>query len=147
MRRRTIKGALPNFLGTYTSRYSDYDGYWIFGILLGSLGELQIDLLGPVQGDPQGPAIAAAIQLARQRFREQIEKAGSSISCTRDASLKIMRLPQPETGAVNGRICAGHRVRFVARVVSDLGKTYESEKCVFVAPHDPKVELRSARGT
>ena len=36
-RRRTIKGVLDNFLGTYTSRYSDYDGYWLFGMVVGEV--------------------------------------------------------------------------------------------------------------
>jgi hypothetical protein len=28
---RAIRGMLRNFLGTYTSQYSDYKGYWLFG--------------------------------------------------------------------------------------------------------------------
>jgi hypothetical protein len=43
--RRIIKGVLHNFLGTYTSRYSDYDGYWLFGMLVRDVEELSIDLL------------------------------------------------------------------------------------------------------
>ena len=32
--RRVIKSVLHNFLGTYTSRYSDYNGYWLFGFMV-----------------------------------------------------------------------------------------------------------------
>ncbi len=31
--RRAINGVLGNFLGTYVSRYSDYDSYWLFGFI------------------------------------------------------------------------------------------------------------------
>jgi len=147
MRRRTIKGVLHNFLGTYTSRYSDYDGYWLFGMLVGDVGELKIDLLSPSAATSASAPVAAAIQLAAQKFREQMEKAGLSVSWVREARLDITRLPDSRRGPVNGRVCAGHDVRFVARVVSDYGKAYESEMSVFVAPHDSGVELRSTRGT
>ena len=53
--RRVIKGVLGNFLGTYVSRYSDYDGYWLFGFLVGDLGELRINLLGQSVSDPDTP--------------------------------------------------------------------------------------------
>jgi len=33
MGRKAIKGVLHNFTETY-SRYSDYGGYWLFGVLL-----------------------------------------------------------------------------------------------------------------
>ena len=44
-KRRAIRGVLGNFLGTFTSRYSDYDGYWLFGFLVADLKDLRIDLL------------------------------------------------------------------------------------------------------
>ena len=47
MHRRIIKGVLHNFIGTYTSRYSDYDGYWLFGMVVRDVAELRIDLLYP----------------------------------------------------------------------------------------------------
>jgi len=147
MRRRTIKGVLHNFLGTFTSRYSDYDGYWLFGMLVADVGELKIDLLSPSVGPTASAPVAAAIRLAAQKFREQVEKAGLSVSRTREARLDITRPPDSRRGSVNGRVCAGHDVRFVAKVVSDNGKTYESEISVFVAPHDSRVESRSTRGT
>ena len=147
MRRRTIKGILHNFLGTYTSRYSDYDGYWLFGLVVGDTEELRIDLLSPSVGPTASAPVAAAIRLAAQKFREQMEKAGSTVSCAREARLDITRSPASHNGVVNGRLCAGYNVRFRATVVSDYGKTYESEASVFAAPHDSQVERRSTRGT
>jgi hypothetical protein len=145
--RNDIKGVLHNFLGTYTSRYSDYNGYWLFGMLVGDVGELQMDLLRPSTAVAMAAPVATAIQLAAQKFREQVEKAGFTLSCVQQAALVITTLPEPRRGLVNGRMCSGHNVRFSATVVSDTGKTYESEMSVFIAPHDPEVELRSARST
>ena len=145
MRRRAIKGVLHNFLGTYTSRYSDYDGYWLFGILIGDVGELNIDLLSPSVDPTASAPMAIAIRLAAQKFREQMEKAGSGVSCVREGWLNITKLPDSQRGVVNGRVCNGQNLRFVAKVVSDYGKTYESKLSLFVAPHDSTVESRSTR--
>lgn len=143
--RRMIRGALGNFLGTYTSRYSDYDGYWLFGMLVDQLDELDIDLLHP--GESSGPAspIALAIRLAASKLADQLGKAGIPASCIREARLTIAKLPGVTQGPVNGRVCAGHNVRFCARVVSDLGTTYEKAISVFIAPHNPRIESRSGR--
>ena len=145
--RRIIEGVLHNFLRTYTSRYSDYDGYWLFGILVRDVGELKIDLLCPSVDAAAPPSVVAAIKLAAQKFREQMEKSGLSVLCAREARLHVMRLDDLRRDFVNGRMSDGHTVRFVTRVVSDYGKTYEHEVSVFVAPHDAKVEARSARGS
>lgn len=144
---RTIEGILHNFLGTYTSRYSDYDGYWLFGMLVGVVGELRIDLLRPSVGASDSAPVRAAVQLAGQKFQEQMEKAGLSTSSVREAWLEISRLPDKQHRVVHGRVWVGHNVRFVARVVSNYAKMYEREMSVFVAPHDPAIETRSTRGT
>jgi hypothetical protein len=67
-------------------------------------------------------------------------------TCAREARLHVMKLDDLRPDFVNGRMSDGHTVLFVASVVSDYGKTYEHEVSVFVAPHDAKVEARSARG-
>ncbi len=69
--RRTMRGVLGNFLGTYTSRYSDFDGYWLFGFLVSDLGEFRIDLLAPNPGEPNTP-LAVAVQLAAAKFDDQM---------------------------------------------------------------------------
>lgn len=141
--RRIIKSVLHNFLGTYTSRYSDYNGYWLFGMWVRDVGELRIDLLCPSVETTTPPAVVAAIELAAHKFQEQMEKAGLSVLCAREAWLDVTRSRDLRLGLVNGRMSAGHTVRFVARVVSDCGKTYEHEVSVFVAPHNAEVERRS----
>jgi len=142
--RRTIKGVLHNFLGTYTSRYSDFDGYWLFGLLVEKLGRISIDLLD-ASGERKATPLAYAEWLAAQKFREQIGKAGLPRSWFQEARLDVTKSADTRLGLVNGRSCSGYDVRFLAHVVTDLGKTYDSASSIFVAPHDPKVELRSAR--
>jgi hypothetical protein len=143
---RTIKGVLHNFLGTYTSRYSDFDGYWVFGFLT-NLENLTIDLLYKESEAVETSPVSAAIQFARQKFTEQMLKAGLSISLLREASLKITLLNESATGLVNGRTHAGRRMRFQVKALSGNGNGFESSKTIFVAPHDANIEQRSGRAT
>lgn len=146
MSRKAIKGVLHNFLETYTSRYSDYDGYWLFGVLIGDIEHLSINLLD-TNGKTFGSApMTAAVQLAATKFKGKMEKAGLSLSRIREATLAVTKSSDSRSGYVNGRRSAGFDLNFAARAVSINGKTYKCEKSVFVAPHDPEVELRSARG-
>lgn len=144
-RRRAIRAVLHNFLGTYTSRDSDYDGYWLFGLLVGRIEGLDVDLLRSKDTGSNDAITAFAVQLAVDKFREQAAKAGIPISFLREAWLNIAKSASVTSGAVNGHICRGFDLGFVATVVSDAGKTYEAACSVFVAPHDPKVELRRVR--
>ncbi len=142
--RRLIKGVLGNFLDTYVSRNSDYDGYLLFGFLVGDIGEMIINLLEQSVSRPDSPK-AVALSSAAAKFEDQRRKAGLDPSQVHQASLKIRRLPGVESISVNGHSCAGFKLRFLAEAVMDDGRRYERERVVFVAPHDPRVELRSAR--
>lgn len=148
MRRKKIKGVLYNFLRTYTSRNSDYQGYWLFGMLVREgLPELWIDLLNPSNTSPKVTSLVVSVtaKLAVQKFQEQMERAGLPLSCVSEAYLEIARFPDLLKGQVNGRICGLHKVRFLARVVCNHGKTFESEFTLFIAPHNPLAESRSTR--
>lgn len=145
--RRAIKGILHNFLGTYTSRYSDYDGYWLFGMLVTDLTQLNLDLLDFGGSAPEITPVSSAAKLATAEFKDQVQKAGLSLSCIQSAHLTITKSLDPSDGQINGCPCVGYDVSFMATAVSDHGKTYKHEKSVFVAPHDSKVERRSVRGT
>jgi len=142
--RRTIKGALHNFLATFTSRYSDFGGYWLFGLLIENIEQTRIDLLAAISDGSDTPT-AAVKRLAITKFAEQIEKAGISKSWFREARLEAAKMPGSRIGAVNGHVCCGYEVRFVVRAITDLGKGYERALSIFVAPHNPAMELRSAR--
>lgn len=143
--RNALRGVLAGFLGTFTSRYSDYDGYWLFGFLVLE-SEIIIDLLGDASDDAS-PPLRAARELARMKFREQLGKSGLPRSTVQRASLYVERPPTPEEGLAGNWRRSGFGVRFRAIAVADNGRSYQREEVVFVAPHDPRFESRSARAT
>jgi len=142
--RRALTSVLSTFLGTYVSRYSDYDGYWLFGFLVDGTEELRIDLLDETAFAVDSPA-GLARRSATTKFAEQCKKAGIVRSQLNEATLTITRLPGKTRGPVNGRPTDGYQLQFVAVAVTDLGRRFARDRTVFVAPHDPAVELRSAR--
>lgn len=142
-----IKGVLQNFLGTFMSRHSDFDGYWLFGFLVENLDQVKIDLLDSIQGDAVQTPLTFARQLAVQRFAEQMAKAGLPNSWFQEACLTISKQAQTALVRVNGQNSIGYNLKFLAEAITDLGKPYRVALSVFVAPHDPKVELRSVRAT
>ena len=143
--RRNIKGVLRNFLGTFTSRYSDFDGYWVYGYLVKDFKELNINLLEPNADNANTSPSAFAIRLAKQKFEEQISKNKLPKSWFREAYLKALKSPESRMGIVNGRSSSGYEMRFLVRAVADSGHNYELDSSIFVAPHDPEIESRSTR--
>ncbi len=73
--RRVLKSVLHNCLGTFTSRYTDYEGYWLFGFFINKVGALEFDLCGGSQ-QWSDEAVSAAVTFALQEFRGQMQKAG-----------------------------------------------------------------------
>src|SRR3954464_10587593 len=114
---RSLRGALRNFLSTYTSRYSDYDGYWLFGFLVPRLDQLSIDLLGPSPTVVAHP-LQAAIRSAIERFHDQLRKAGLDSARLRAARLDIRKLAEPVQGFVNGCLVPGFHVLFAIQAVT-----------------------------
>lgn len=141
--RRVIKSVLPGFLGTYTSRYSDYGGYWLFGFLVRDLTELEINLVTPLAHG--GAPFGSAIQLAVTKFGDQVRKAGLNPWQVREARLIIKKCPNATTGSINGHACVGHILAFRAMAIMDDGRSYASECETFVSPHDPEVERQRRR--
>lgn len=143
--RRVIPGVLHNFLGTYTSRYSDFGGYWVFGFLVESLDTVTIDLLVEIAESADSMPLGFARRLAAQKFGEQIAKADIPREWIRDAYLDISKSQESKLGVVNGQSSFGYDMEFRVHVVTDLGRAYERAETVFVAPHDAMIEWRSAR--
>jgi hypothetical protein len=141
-RRRAIKGILHNFLGTYTSRYSELNGYWLFGFLVEDIQPTRIDLMSTNYEESNMP-MSTAKRLAVRKFTEQIEKANIPISWFGDVFLEITKSPSPTECYVNGRLCIGYEMNFVANAVTDKGKLYKSTSTIIVAPHNSKLELQS----
>jgi hypothetical protein len=144
--RKAIKSVLHNFLGTYTSRYSEYDGYWLFGFLVDDMIQVKIDLIDMISKRTETAQMDIAIKLAIRLFSEQVKKAGLAISCIQQAQLDIKKLDETITVIINEQECYGYKLNFKATAVSNLGKAYEHEKSIFVTSHNPWAERRSARG-
>jgi hypothetical protein len=146
--RRIIKSVLRNYLGTLTSRYSDWHGYWLFGFVVNDLERLNYELLIPVSGSPDETPLARLRSLAARKFLEQLSKARLDPIRIREATLIVERLPRHVEVHVNPYrnpdTTSGYRVRFMVSAITDLGKVYECEQIIGVAPHDPAHESQSA---
>jgi len=143
---RRINGVLVSFLRTYTSRYSDFQGYWLFGFLVVDLvSELRIDLLTP-STHRHDTALDLALRLASEKFHDQVRKGGIVSDRIRRAWLTIRRPLEPVEGTVNDHACLGYRVGFAIEVLTEDGRRYAQELLLFVAPHNPELERRSTRG-
>jgi hypothetical protein len=144
--RRILKSVLHNFLGTYTSRYSDYGGYWLFGFLTPDLQRIEFDLLANTAGACNSP-VEFARNLAGKTFSDQLQKSGIAIDIIGEALLRIEKLPGVVAGLVNGQTSDGHSVRFLAIAKVDTGRIFERERVIFVADHDQRKEIRSTRSS
>ena len=141
--RRVIQAALHNFLGTYASRYSGFEGYWLFGFLVSAIDRVDFDLLREPSTSGDRSPLSIAAELAVRKFREQARKAGV-LGWVADAELTIARTPGAGVLWVNGREQEGYPLRLIASAASDRGVKYHEERRILVAPHDPRAERRSA---
>ncbi|ATC64543.1 hypothetical protein CMV30_11585 [Nibricoccus aquaticus] len=144
--RRQIAGVLGNTLSAFASRYSDYDGYWLFGILITRADHFTFNIVGENPAERDDPVVAAAFYRGRNLFFQQLEKAQLPVGFISSASISLEKSSITKLGPVNHHAVLGHDVTMSARAVSDLGKVYRSTKLIFVARHDPAIELRSVRG-
>jgi hypothetical protein len=143
--RRRLTGVLCGFIDAFVSRNSDYDGYWIFGLLVRESNEILFDLLHSNSDREKSPVLSAAAQAARSNFARQLEKSRIPAEFVSEGKVMMSKL-EPARGAVNGRPSDGHVYSVQAEATSDLGKKYTARKRIFIAPHDPSVEHRSTRG-
>jgi hypothetical protein len=140
--RRVLSGVLQGFIGTYTSRYSHFDGYWLFGFLVSDFAHLEVDLLNEPSA-ALSTAEGRARFLAILKFREQLGRAGLPVTNVARATLTIDR-GEPSVQLAGERARAGFSMRFRCRATVDKGRIFEHAKDVFVAPHDPRCESQSA---
>lgn len=143
-RRRLINGVLEGFLGNLVSRYSDLNGYWLLGFLALQRKSLEIDLRHGNLRTADSPEDRFA-ELASRKFDEQLGKWRVSPSWVTGARLDVIWSKDAVSGFVGGVRQDGYKATFTASVKTDLGRTWSSAKHIFVAPHNPRLESRSAR--
>jgi hypothetical protein len=143
-RRRLINGVLDGFLGNLVSRYSDLNGYWLLGFLALQRKSLEIDLRHGGQRAADSPEDHLS-ELALRKFDEQLAKWRVLPSWVAGARLDVIWSKDAVSGFVGGVKQDGYEATFAASVKTDLGRTWSRAKHVFVAPHNPRLESRSAR--
>ena len=144
-RRRLINGALDGFLGNLVSRYSDLNGYWLLGFLAVQRNSLEIDLCSR-DSDAGGDAPENIfVALATRKFAEQLDKWKILAAWVAGARLDVTWSRDVASGFVGGTRQDGYGATFAATVTTDLGRAISRAKHVFVAPHNPRLESRSAR--
>ena len=102
-RRRVLPAVLRGFLGTFTSRYSDLDGYWLFGFLAGDLDTVTMDLLEVCAG--AFTPLDVTRRLAAQRFAEQVAKSGLPRDWISAWSMSMASVAGPSSGNENWPTC------------------------------------------
>ncbi len=138
---RVLRGIVSNALESYLSRYSSYQGYWLFGFLIETLDEVEFDLLAP-QG-PSGTPLEAAQARAVRVFREQLAKSGLAPSLVENARLGLRR---GRVANVDTESFSAWGWELQAHLVaqSSRGHAFQARRAIRVAAHNPCVERRSA---
>lgn len=135
-----MKSVLAGFLGTYTSRNCDFEGYWLLGRVPLEAWPPVIDLL---EEPAPGPSLVdAARRLAVTRFQEQLQKVGLGVDGLTEAMLHVRQGSRVVSGFRGEVACEGRMFGFAARVTRVDGRMVEYEQTVFVAPHDSTKERR-----
>jgi hypothetical protein len=139
-----MRSVVHNFVESFTSRHSDFYGYWLFGFVVAELAQTRLPLMA-LPSLPVTTAIEAMANLAAAKFQYQLTKADLQSSSVRGAWLHILRLPGEEVREVDGHQRVGSRLEFTVEAVMSNGKRVMETAVIFVAPHDPRVERRSSR--
>jgi len=137
---KQIRGALRSFLGTYTSRYSAFDRFWLFGFIVGRVSDLRIDLMCPLAIVNESAPLAAAREVARAKFQEQLVKNGVAASV---ASAWLLIEVSPTGAEVRPHWRNAQPVRFTVEASSIKGVIVSESVVIQVAPHDPRFEQQS----
>jgi hypothetical protein len=129
---RAIKALLDNFLGTFSSRYSDHNGFWIFGLWVSEHDSLLIDLLSP-QSSADSVSSSMA-NLAKSKFADQVTKAGFCPASFSMAQVSLARSADLVDGHAGNRPARGYRVTLTAQVVGASGREYSATCSFFAEP-------------
>ena len=144
-RRRQLNGVLHGFLGTITSRYSEFNGYWLFGFLVGRIRPLKIDLMGTTIPRHSRAPVRWTISIARRMFEDQVTKAGLTLAEIREASLTVRTVSGFVITEVGDPPRRRHcqEVKILVQAVLQDGRTSALWTPLMVAKHDPHEESQA----
>lgn len=146
-----LYSVLWNFLGTFMSRHTEFNGYWLFGFIVADATPLEVDLFQPARTGNTPADVAAS--LASRRFREQLDKAHFDRRRIHQARLGMVRSPEVRSEFIRsaavpyaGEGCKreGYDVSFQVSAMLNAGEWVSAVRSTFVAPHDPALERQSA---
>ncbi len=139
---RTLRAVAPNFLSTFTSRYRDRDGWWLFGLAESSLDGITIDLLA----DAPGPDSAReqVVHDAIHQFRDQLQKQRVPLSLLVEATLQCRR-GDKDRRIAGEYVREGHDFIVIVYIKTTTGNEITRSKQLFVSPHDPHLEHRTTQ--
>jgi len=134
-RRKQFRGICHDVLGSFVSRNNDFEGYWALGhyvSILESLGEWSLQLR--LQHETE-TSDHRALDVLKHYYRSAVLR-----------TMAANTMPQEwlADAAIKVSIVAPAQMICEIEIVSDLGRTYRSERTIAVRPHDPGVELRRA---
>ncbi|MCQ1767786.1 hypothetical protein NOJ28_19765 [Neorhizobium galegae] len=134
-RRKQFQGICHDILGSFVSRYNDSGGYWALGqyvLVLNSLGERHLQLkLTHATETSDHRAFVVSEEYYRGVVLRMMEANAMPQTWLSDATIKVS-------------IVSPAKAMCEIEILSDLGRTYRSERTISVRPHDPAVERRRA---
>lgn len=146
MAKSNLKGAAHGLLGTFVSRYNDIDGYWGLGVLRkmaeeSSARSIEIDLLSERF---EHTAVDFCKDRSRNWLVSTIGKFGSSFDSLTVARILIRFEDDFDSHPKVIRDTRGFPYECVVEIAAST-KAYFARKVGVCAPHDPRLENKSAR--
>ena len=139
---RALRSVAHNFLGTFMSRYTDFDGYWLFGFIVERVPKATIDLLDQADADSSDP-VAVFRAAAQSKFQEQLAKAGFGRDRLSGAELRWLRSDLEMVPSVWGPR-PGYKVTAEV-LVGTVRRQFSRVASEFILAHNPDLERRSGR--
>jgi hypothetical protein len=131
------------FLGTIISRYSNYDGYWIYGFLIKQHESIEINLLDSIDNYPGRNPLKYFTRISINKFHTQVIKNQINEKDIQEAKLTVRNTNITSWGFVNRERSIGFDVVVEIVIVKSNGRKIVEKKNIFVAPHNPSKELRN----
>lgn len=154
-RHKRLAGVVNSFLGSFVSRYSSHQGYWLMGWFVLEDRDWTFELIPhqlPSQCNTQ--VSAAAYNCAHETLCDLLVKHDLGPEIVSWAKLEIQLAlegqPIADTRGLQAersqlRLPEQRRVAVKLKLVSKRGRVYQNCINVFAAAHNPQHELRSGQ--
>lgn len=140
-----LKSVLHNFLGTFTSRNADYNGYSFWGFVLPFLDYYEIDLLKKSKHYTENILLDEFSDLASHTFLTQLGKHRIETYEILKARLTFAVIDSSQKIEVNGHLTQGSTLKIYAEAQTGLYTIYHKTAYLTVAKHNPEIEFKSIR--